>query len=382
MGVKDFYKVVKKHCPERIDIVDMRDLAGYKVAVDVSIYLYRSVRSCGVSRWIDSFISFACDLKRFRIHPVYIFDGPNSPPEKRSEQSRRRNQLKRQLDRLETAERVNEILKRDYVPFDREPPPTLRDEARTLLRNSSFKHKVEYTDAISITNALSNKIECWKNQTVHISPMFAEKAKDVLTLLGLPYFQASGEAETLCSFMGINGHVDAVLSDDTDVLAYGTPLVFSNITRHPGRALVTVRAVAYEDVCKGLNLSSLEFKDLCILLGCDYNTRAQMPGKKLNTKRSGGAVRAYSLIEERRRLENIAPLLIDPLVLKYPRCRDLFTVPSVLSEPSLKSVKFTYARPIAEAEFFEFMAKNHCRLSHDFIRNLWSPNDPVYDRIT
>ena len=211
--------------------------------------------------------------------------------------------------------------------------------------------------------------------------MFAEKAQDVLTLLGLPYFQANGEAETLCSFMGINGHVDAVLSDDTDVLAYGTPLVFSNITRHPGRSVVTVRAVVYEDVCKGLNLTSLEFKDLCILLGCDYNTRAQMPGKKPHTKRSVGAVRAYSLIEEQRRLENIAPLLIDPLVLKYPRCRDLFTVPSVLSEPSLKSVKFTYARPIAEAKLFGFMAKNHCRLSHDFIRNLWSPIDSVQERL-
>ena len=33
-------------------------------------------------------------------------------------------------------------------------------------------------------------------------------------------------------------------------------------------------------------------------------------------------------------------------------------------------------RPIAEREFFDFMAENHCRISHDFIRNLWSPIDP------
>ena len=202
MGVKDLYKVIRSHCPGQIDDVDMRALAGYKVAVDVSIYLYRSVRSCGVARWIDSFISFVCDLKRFRIHPIYIFDGPNPPPEKRTEQNRRRAQLSRQLDRLENAERVYEMLMRDFVPFDREPSPKLQGEVRVLLRNSNFKHKVEYTDAISLTNALRDKIECWKNQTVHISPMFAEKAKDVLTLLGLPYLQADGEAETLCSFWG------------------------------------------------------------------------------------------------------------------------------------------------------------------------------------
>ena len=373
MGVKDLYKVIRSNCPSQIDNVDMRDLAGYKVAVDVSIYLYRSVRSCGVARWIDSFISFVCDLKRFRIHPIYIFDGPNPPPEKRTEQNRRRAQLRRQLDRLENAERLYEVLMRDFVPFDREPSSKLQEEVRALLQKSNFKHKIEYTDAISTTNALRDKIECWKNQTVHISPMFAEKAKDVLTLLGLPYLQADGEAETLCSFLGINGHVDAVLSDDTDVLAYGTPLVFSNITRHPGRAVVTVRAVVYDDLCKGLALTPPEFKDLCILLGCDYNKRAKMPGKKPHTKRSVGAVRAYSLIEEFRRLENIGPLLIDSEVLNYNRCRDLFTVPS---DPTLNLIKFTYARPIAEAEFFQFMAKNHCRLSHDFIRNLWTLSDP------
>jgi len=373
MGVKDLYKVIRSNCPSQIDNVDMRDLAGYKVAVDVSIYLYRSVRSCGVARWIDSFISFVCDLKRFRIHPIYIFDGPNPPPEKRTEQNRRRAQLRRQLDRLENAERLYEVLMRDFVPFDREPSSKLQEEVRALLQKSNFKHKIEYTDAISTTNALRDKIECWKNQTVHISPMFAEKAKDVLTLLGLPYLQADGEAETLCSFLGINGHVDAVLSDDTDVLAYGTPLVFSNITRHPGRSVVTVRAVVYDDLCKALDLTSLEFKDLCILLGCDYNKRAKMPGKKPNTKRPVGAVRAYSLIEEYRRLENVEPLLIDSEVLKYPRCRSLFTVPT---EPSLNSIKFTYARPIAEREFFDFMAENHCRIAHDFIRNLWKPIDP------
>ena len=67
----------------------------------------------------------------------------------------------------------------DYVPFEREPSAQLKEDTKSLLRRSTFKHKVEYSDAISLTNALRDKIECWKNQTVHISPMFAEKAKDV-----------------------------------------------------------------------------------------------------------------------------------------------------------------------------------------------------------
>ncbi len=80
MGVKDLMSILKKKCPEQLIEVDMRELASYKIAVDVSIYLYRCVRSCGVTRWLDQFISFVCELKRFRIHPIYIFDGPNPPP--------------------------------------------------------------------------------------------------------------------------------------------------------------------------------------------------------------------------------------------------------------------------------------------------------------
>ena len=38
MGIKGIYNLIRKTCPEQIGEVDMRDLAGYKVAVDVSIY--------------------------------------------------------------------------------------------------------------------------------------------------------------------------------------------------------------------------------------------------------------------------------------------------------------------------------------------------------
>ncbi len=369
MGVKDLMSILKKKCPEQLIEVDMRELASYKIAVDVSIYLYRCVRSCGVTRWLDQFISFVCELKRFRIHPIYIFDGPNPPPEKKEEQNRRRKQLARQLDRLARAERLYEILMKEYVPSLREPSVPLQEDLQDLLKRSKFPHPVQYEDAISVSNALRVKIESWTNQTVAITPAFAEKAKDALTLLGLPFFEADGEAETMCAFLAINGHVDAVLSDDTDVLAYGTPLVFSTITHHPARNhMVTVRAIVHQDVCQALGFSPKEFQDLCILLGCDYNSRIQMFGKKkpLNV----GAVRAFELLQQYRTLENVSPFLVDPTPLNFPRCRLLFTVPD---NPELRELKFTFAKPIAEREFFAFLASNHCRLSHDFIRNLWIP---------
>lgn len=367
MGIKDLFSVLNKHSPAQVQEIDLGRLKGYKVAVDISIYLYRSVRACGPHRWLDQFISFVSDLKRFRIHPLFVFDGPNPPVEKQKEQARRRTNLAKQLERLEKAERWYAILMSDFVPAHREPSASAQAEVEELLKHSTFSHPVHYSDAVSLTNALRIKIETWTNQTVAITPAYGEKAKDVLTLLGLPYMTADGEAETVCAFLAVNRHVDAVLSDDSDLLAYGAPVLFSQMKHHPGTYKVTVRTVVHTDVCRALGLTPAEFKDLCVLLGCDYNCRAQMYGKKkpLNV----GAVRAFALIQEHRRLENVEPFLVDASGLNYKRCRTLFTVPT---DPSLAKLKFTYAQPIALQQFFDFLADNHCRLSHDYIKSLWT----------
>ena len=362
MGIKDLLKVVRENCPEQLVELNMDDVAGYTVAVDISIYLYKNIRSCGIQRWLEAFIHFVCDLKRHRVHPIYIFDGPNPPVEKRNVQKKRRADLARQLERLREAERLYEILMCDYVPSRREPPRELQQNCRNLLKNT--KQPVQYADAASITNALRVKIEAWTNQTIRITPAFGEKAKDVLTLLGLPYLQADGEAETLCAYLAIHGHVDAVLSEDTDVLAYGTPLVFSNIDRSPSRPGATIRIVKHADLCQALGLAPPEFKDLCILLSCDYNTRVKRRGKKKPIPI--GQKRAYEMIQEYRSLDVIENFLVDPAPLNFRRCRELFTVPE-----SKGTVSFEYAAPIAEAEFFSFLRENHCRVSHEYIRNLW-----------
>ena len=46
-------------------------------------------------------------------------------------------------------------------------------------------------------------------------------------MFGIPYIQAPGEAEALGSHMCITNEFKALLTEDTDVLAYGIPIFIS-----------------------------------------------------------------------------------------------------------------------------------------------------------
>jgi hypothetical protein len=72
-------------------------------------------------------------------------------------------------------------------------------------------------------------VEKMRGQILYICPEDFQKTKDLFDILKVPYFNAPLEAETTCSDLCIQGLVDAVLSEDTDVLAFGgSNIIFDN----------------------------------------------------------------------------------------------------------------------------------------------------------
>lgn len=56
-----------------------------------------------------------------------------------------------------------------------------------------------------------------------------EQIKQLLILFGLPWVEAPGEAEAQCAFLEKNNLVDAVITDDSDVLLFGAKKVLRNV---------------------------------------------------------------------------------------------------------------------------------------------------------
>ncbi len=371
MGIKDFYNVLKTECPEQIVTYHLSEFTGYRVAIDISIFLYRYIRTAGPIKWMSPFILLLCTLKKFGIKVVCIFDGPNPPPEKKLEQERRRATLKVSINRLEECIRVRDIIRDDYILYDLLMEAQLKKDCKILI-NGKRPRKMDVTNYDSpsdIIDSLNGTIEKLTNQTLPILPIYTEQAKMLVKTLGISCFQSDGEAETLCAYLAIKGDVDAVLTEDTDVMAYGTPfmLAFKSFKLSENKVV----GLHHKCILEALSMNQDEFRDLCILLSCDYNKRVKgyPPDGKTHKKPIGiGLKGALAMIHEYRRLEEVSKHVVDCTPLKYHRCRELFTVPE-----KIKDVIVPIYGPPDFKTMEEYIKKYSITVGIEYIQSCWKP---------
>ena len=159
---------------------------------------------------------------------------------------------------------------------------------------------------------VEEKIQQKKNQLYSISSADFEVAKKLFDVLHVPYYTAPFEAEKTCSKLCIEGHVAAVLSEDTDIIAYGSPIFLSKIDTNKD----TCVQLSHPHLLNELKLSKSEMLDFCIMCGTDYNTNIPKIGSKT----------AYKYITKHRTIEAIAGSGVDVSILRHERVRELFTV--------------------------------------------------------
>jgi flap endonuclease-1 len=105
-------------------------------------------------------------------------------------------------------------------------------------------------------------------RTVSISKIQWQQCKDLLTMMGIPFIQAPEEADSQCAYLAKNGFVDAVFTEDMDILTFGSPKIVRNLTSHK----VESTEIVLDDILKNLELNQDQFIDFCILLGSDYSS--------------------------------------------------------------------------------------------------------------
>ena len=97
----------------------------------------------------------------------------------------------------------------------------------------------------------------------------AEDMEEILALcatLNMPFYIAKQEAESMCSYLARAGKVDAVITEDSDVLAYGVPCWVSSV-EYDG----TCTRILMEDIVREMGLTEEQFLDFCIMCGTDFN---------------------------------------------------------------------------------------------------------------
>jgi flap endonuclease GEN len=208
MGVKTLWSVVE--CSgER---VDLRDLRGQTVAVDLAGWIVqnnrcRAMNEAGVTKPHLRNVFFRTSaLLAADIRPIFVLDG-DAPLLK-----------KETLNRRQTAERGHEV--------------EVKSLSRTRLKGSMN--------------------EC----------------RFLLSALGLKCVQSSGEGEALCARINRAGLADAVISDDSDVFCYGARTVLRNFSVSSSNNNKTERFRA-EKVERDLGLTRDRMIFMAVFLGCD-----------------------------------------------------------------------------------------------------------------
>ena len=342
MGIKNLNKFLKNNCPIIYEEIHISEYSYKKVAIDISLYLCKYKTICG-DRWLSAFINLVACLRKNEVHCVFIYD-TGAPPEKAEERKARalqRDKLEKKVYKLEEAldkfrltSEVDTILIELYKKRNK-----IKDPPRLM--------KVSTTD-VDI-GFIEETVKKMRGQILNICPEDFQKTKDLFDILKVPYFNAPLEAETTCSDLCKRGLVDAVLSEDTDVLAYETPIFLSKIDTTNG----TCTMINYSKMLEYLKLNSSEFLDLCIMCGCDYNKNIYRVGPE----------KAYKYIQTFSSIESIATnTSIDVSILNHIRGRELFR------DYKKVDYKVKYCGTPDFEKLAEFVFKNNIKCSIDGLK--------------
>jgi 5'-3' exonuclease len=294
-------------------------------------------------------------MRRNNIHCVFIYD-TGAPPEKQGEREERaqaREKLEQKIYNLEDA--------LDHYHKTSEILPILIEFNKKRKSKSDFNMKrlLRKEEAISIPE-ITQEIEKIKNQAVHISSDDFKITKILFDILKVPYFQAPLEAETMCSDLCIRKQVDAVISEDTDVLAYSSPIFLTKLNTQND----TCVEINYEHIIESLEITSDQFLDLCIMCGTDYNKNIYKVGPE----------KAFKLLKEHGTIDDLLNKnVLDISVLKHKRGRELFR------EYTKSNVEIAYCGDPDIQQLQEFIHKYNVRINLQSFYKSCAPAKLVFD---
>ncbi|XP_023541520.1 exonuclease 1 isoform X2 [Cucurbita pepo subsp. pepo] len=229
--------------------IHIKDLEGSSVAIDTYSWLHKGAFSCSkelcnslpTSKHIDYCMHRINLLRHYGVKPVLVFDGGLLPMKNEQE-------IKRARARKENLARAME-------------------------------HETNGNSAAAY--------ECYQ-KAVDITPMIAYELIQVLKRENISYVVAPYEADAQMTFLAISNQVDAVLTEDSDLIPFGCPRIIFKMDKF-GQGV----EFRYDMLSKNKDLNFAGFTkqmilEMCILSGCDY--LQSLPGM--------GLKRAHALIKK------------------------------------------------------------------------------------
>lgn len=355
MGIKGLLDLIRKKFPEEYKTIHISDYAYKKVAIDISLYVFK-YKKANPQTWLAMFIMLIACLRQNNVHCIFVYDTKAPEEKKLAHGKRSKTREKLESDTFDLERALDVYHATGEITQEIQKFAKLKGEkARNLL--------TEDINMVFIEQEIAKKTR----HSVPITKEDFEKTKELFRILDVPYCDAVGEGEATCAKLCRVGKVDAALSEDSDLLAYGSPIFLSKIDTKDG----TCVEINYRNVLKKLGWTRDQFVDLCIMFGTDYNDNIPKVGpakifplidryKSIDKiiEAEEGEVRAVGKIK--------GDVELDFSVLNYERVRE------ILRNPRAKKINISYCGEPDFDSLKKFLKDASSNLRFDSLRDKFS----------
>ncbi|KAK3011297.1 hypothetical protein RJ639_011472 [Escallonia herrerae] len=236
--------------------IHIKDIQGCSVAVDTYSWLHKGALSCSkdlckgnpTSKHIDYCMHRVNLLRHYGVRPVLVFDGGLLPMKIEQENKR----LRSRKDNL----------------------------ARAIEHESWGNSAAAY--------------ECYQ-KAVDIAPLVAYELIQVLKQENVHYVVAPYEADAQMTFLAVSKQVDAVITEDSDLIAFGCPRIIYKMDKFGQGVEFRYSLLQQNKELNFTNFTKQMLLEMCILSGCDY--LQSLPGM--------GLKKSYTLINKFRSYDKV-----------------------------------------------------------------------------
>ena len=231
MGIKNLNRFLRDNAKKSIKFESISNLSGKKIAIDISIYMYKYASENAL---IENMYLMLSIFRHYNVIPIFIFDG--KPPAEKKELLQKRREDKKEAE----------------------------------LEYNNLKNKLQINENMDDIEKqeISNNMDMLKRKFVNVSKNDIEDVKNLIRAYGATYYDAPGEADELCAMLTIKGKVWACLSEDMDMFVYGCPRVirYLSLLKH------TIVLYEMKGILSELGITQKELREICVLSGTDYNS--------------------------------------------------------------------------------------------------------------
>jgi hypothetical protein len=194
MGIKHLNRFLREEAKDSIKFISLSEITGKKIAVDISIYMYKYASD---GTLIENIYLMLSIFRYYNIIPIFIFDG-KPPDEKKKLLIKRREDKKEALEEynklkkhLEINKEIEESIKQvhfneDFPEYNNVFITNMRDNLAYVFNGDKFIsiHKNEMLNELidQHTNEINISLDKNKNkisqQTIEIIETLIDKLND------------------------------------------------------------------------------------------------------------------------------------------------------------------------------------------------------------